>query len=120
LDLVDICAVRLNVSTIIDIVVLVHQTNARNPIPDDLCMLSICIVGGISSKTGTKVEEAAVRDGVLVVVSGKIWVHLPSESARYQYWSQSLRKPTHPPPQYESGLVAWVLKTACARESQEG
>jgi hypothetical protein len=71
-------------STVVDVVVRIHQSNAGNPIPSLLCLLCVCIVVCVSSKTSTKVEEAAVRDRVLVIVSGKVLVHLPSEPGKYQ------------------------------------
>jgi hypothetical protein len=75
--MIDIGAVGLDVCSVIDIIILVHQTDCRNPVPDYLCVLSICVVGGVASESSTKIEEASVCNGVLVVVSGKIWVNLP-------------------------------------------
>jgi hypothetical protein len=70
-------AVGLYVRSVIDVIILIHQTDCCNPIPDYLCVLSIRVVVGVSSESSTKVEEASVRNGVLIVVSGKIWVNLP-------------------------------------------
>lgn len=82
MNLVDICAIRLDVGTIVDVVVRVHQANVRDPIPGFLCPVGISSIVRISSKTGTEVEKATVRDGVLVIISGKVLVHLPPESGK--------------------------------------
>jgi hypothetical protein len=75
--MIDIGAVGLDVCSVIDVIILVHQTDSRNPVPDYLCVLSICVVVGVASESSTKIEEASVCNGVLVVVSGEIWVNLP-------------------------------------------
>jgi hypothetical protein len=72
------------VGTIVDVVVRVHQANVRDPIPGFLCPVGIGSIVRISSKTGTEVEKATVRDGVLVIISGKVLVHLPPESGECQ------------------------------------
>jgi len=90
LDLVDICAVRLDVSPIVNVVLCIHQPNARNPIPSLLRKASVGIITGISSKASTEVEEAAICNGVLVIVSSKILVHLPSKSGGIRIGSSNV------------------------------
>ena len=92
LDLVDICAVRFDVSTIIDIVLGVHQPDARHPIPSLLRKGGICIIVCVSGKAGTEVEETAIGNGVLVIVSRKILVHLPSKSGAVRIGSSTVRE----------------------------
>ena len=88
LDLVDIRAVRLDVGSIINVVVCVHQSNILYPIPNSFRVLGVGIVIGVSGKSSTEIEEAAVRDRVLVIVSGEIWVYLPSQAVIYQHKTQ--------------------------------
>ncbi len=84
LDLVDVRAVVLNMGSIVDVVISIHQTHVLNPIPGLLRMLGIGGIVRVSRKSGTDVEEAAVRNGVLVIVSSQVWVYLPPKSALYQ------------------------------------
>jgi hypothetical protein len=63
-------------------------------------MLCVCIVVCISSKASTEVEEATVRNGVLIIVAGKILVHLPPQSGRYQNRSMRREKDNSPSTAY--------------------
>jgi hypothetical protein len=75
--MINVGTVGLDVCSVIDVIILIHQTDSCNPVPDYLCVLSIRVVVGVSSESSTKVEEASIRNGVLIVVPGKIWVNLP-------------------------------------------
>jgi hypothetical protein len=107
LDLVDIGAIRSNVSTIINIPLGIHQSNSLDPIPGLLGVLSIGIIVRVFGQSSADIEEASVRNRVLVVVSGEIWIHLPSKSADVQHEKELwYKESTHPPPQVVSGLTA--------------
>lgn len=84
LNLVDICAVRLDVCTIIDVIICVHESDVLNPGPDTFYVLSVGVVVCVSCKSSAYVEKAAVGDGVLVIVSSEIWVYLPSQPSGFQ------------------------------------
>ena len=85
LDLVDIRAIRPNMSTIIDIPICIHQSNSLDPIPGFFGVLSVGGIVGVLGQSGTDIEEAAVRNRVLVIITGEIWIHLPSKSVDVQY-----------------------------------
>lgn len=68
------------VGTIIDIVLVINQTDTLNPVPSLISPLRVSGVASVSSKSSTNVEETAVRDGVLVVISGIESKDLPFES----------------------------------------
>ena len=70
--------------TIVNVVARIHQSNAGNPVPGRLRVLSICIIVCISRKSGTEIEETAVRNGVLVIVTGKVGIDLPAKSTNSQ------------------------------------
>lgn len=65
-------------STIIDLVLRVNQPNAGDPVPGVLCVLRVRIVIGVSGESRSEVEEAPVRDGVLVIVTAEPLVDLPA------------------------------------------
>ena len=81
LHFVDISTVCLDVCSVVNIVVRVHQADVLDPVPDDFCVLGIGIVIRVPSESSTEVEKTAVCNGVLVVIAGEIWVYLPSESS---------------------------------------
>jgi len=121
LDLVDIRAVGFDMGTIVNSVVLVHQPNTPDPIPDHFDMLSVTIVASVPGETCTNIEEAAIGNGVLVIITSEVRIDLPTQSTDISQRAEArgiIR--THPPPHVLSGLTAWVLKTACANESHDG
>lgn len=81
LGLVDIGAVGLNVGTVVDVVVVIHESNTSHPVPSGLGPGRVGFVVGVASKTRTEVEEAAVRNAVLVVISVVGEGNLPSQTA---------------------------------------
>lgn len=68
LSLVDVGAVSTDMRAIVDIVVSVHEPNARNPVPGLLGPVSIGLVVGVASQPCTEVEEASVRNAWRVLV----------------------------------------------------
>ena len=67
--------------TVIEMVVLVHQTHSLGPIERFLGPLSISVVAGIQGQTGTQIEETTVGDRILVVVSSIESEDLPPQAA---------------------------------------
>lgn len=105
----------LDVATIVDMIISIHVTHIPDPIPSRLGMFVVRVVVSVSSKSSGDIEEAAIGDGVLVIVASEIWVDLPPQSglvSPYLPQIQCKKAATHPPPQRSSGLLAWVLKTA--------
>lgn len=80
LDLVDIRAISLDMGTVVDLVIGVYQPYAGCPIPNLLGVVSVGVIVGVSGKPGAEVEEASIRNGVLVVVTTEVRVHLPPQS----------------------------------------
>ena len=87
LNLVDISAIGLDMGSIVDVVAVIYQAHASCPIPSFLREVGVGVVVGVPRKAGAEVEEAAVRNGVLVVISTEEREHLPSQSnTRQQIW----------------------------------
>lgn len=74
---VDLGAVILLVSAIVDVVVLVEESDAAHPFPGLRRVLGIRLVLGVQRETRANVEEAAVGDRVLVAVPVEVTVRLP-------------------------------------------
>lgn len=81
LNVVDRSAVECIVRAIVEMIRVVHQPNLAYPVPDLLSPLSVRLVARISSKTCGNVEEAAVGNGVLVVVAAVEGEDLPPQTA---------------------------------------
>lgn len=79
--LVDIGAVVLDVSAVEDVVVLVDIAHAHAPVVRLLRPLRIRVVAGVAGKPRAQVEEDAVGNGVLVVVSVVGQRDLPPQAA---------------------------------------
>lgn len=62
LSFVYVGAVSADMSTIVDVVVVVHEPDASNPVPSLLGPVGIGLIVGVASQPCTEVEEAAVRD----------------------------------------------------------
>jgi len=69
LDVVDCCAVKQIVRAIVNVVFGIDESDCLCPVPCLLSQLGICLIVRISCEPSPEVEEAAVRDGVLIVVS---------------------------------------------------
>jgi hypothetical protein len=69
LDVVYLGAVQQIVGAVVNVVLLVNQSNSRDPVPGLVRPVRVGLVVGVSSKASTKIEKAAVRDGVLVVIA---------------------------------------------------
>lgn len=81
------------VSAIVKEVVGVSKVDVADPIPHPVSPLSVGVVTGVSGQAGGHIEEAAVRDGVLVIVAGVEREDLPPQSSGTSRGvpSQSLR-----------------------------
>lgn len=80
MDLVDVRAIGLDMGTIIDLVIGVYQPHAGRPVPDLLGIFGICLIISVPGEPGTEVEEAAVCNGVLVVIPTEERVNLPPQA----------------------------------------
>lgn len=73
LSFVYVGAVSTDMSTIIDVVVVIHKPDASDPVPSLLGPVCIGLVVGVASQPCTEVEEAAVCDAwrlsVLIAVA---------------------------------------------------
>lgn len=84
LNLVNISAIALDMGSVVDLVGVIYQAHASCPIPSPLGEVGVGVVVGVPGKAGAEVEEAAIRNGVLVVVSTEERVHLPPQSSKRQ------------------------------------
>lgn len=62
LGFVDVGAVRTNMSTIVDVIVIVHKADTSHPVPCLLGPVGVGLVVGVASQPCAQVEEAAVRN----------------------------------------------------------
>lgn len=62
LSFVYVGAVSADMSTIVDVVVSIHEANASNPVPSLLGPVGVGLIVGVASQPCTEVEEAAVRN----------------------------------------------------------
>ena len=81
LDPIDVAAIESCMGTIVEVIVLVHQTDSLSPIKCLLRPLRISIVARIQSQSSPQVEETTVGDGVFVIVSSVESENLPSQTA---------------------------------------
>lgn len=78
---IEVSAVLEFVRTIPNSIVLGNHADILAPLVSFLCPVEIGLVPSISSQTSAEVEEAAIGNGVLVVVSSVELRNLPSQSA---------------------------------------
>ena len=81
LNMVELCAIDLVIATVVEVVVIAHQSNVMSPLEGLLGPLDVGLVSSVSSKTSSDVEEGAVGDGVLVIVSVVEGEDLPSQTS---------------------------------------
>ena len=62
LGTVDIRAVVLDMTAVIDVILGIHQANTSDPVPGFFSPVGICLVTCISSQSCTQVEEATIRN----------------------------------------------------------
>ena len=60
LGTVDIRAVVLDVTAVIDVILGIHQANTGDPIPSLVSPVGVRLVTGVSSQSCTQVEEATI------------------------------------------------------------
>ena len=80
LELVDVAAILCCMGSIIEVVIVIHHLYFLCPIERLFGPLRIAVIASIQSQTSTKVEEASIRDGILVIVSGIEGEDLPSQA----------------------------------------
>ncbi len=80
LHFVDVATIQRSVRTIIKEVLLIHQTTGLRPIEGLLGPLCVAVVPSVQGETSAKVEEASIRDGVLVVITSIEGEDLPSQA----------------------------------------
>lgn len=68
LSFVDVGAVSADMSTIVDVIVSVHEPDTCNPVPSLLCPVGVGLVVGVASQSCTEVEEAAVGNTWRILV----------------------------------------------------
>ena len=78
--MIDIGTVDVDVGPIEELVSRAHQSNRGLPVPHGIGPFGIGVITGIDGQTTGDVEEAAVGDGVLVVVSIIEGIDLPSQA----------------------------------------
>ena len=81
LDLVEVRAVHTGVGSVEELPGGAYEADADGPVPRLFGPVGIGLVVGILCQPGGQVEEAAVRDGVLVVEAAVELRDLPAEAA---------------------------------------
>jgi hypothetical protein len=75
LGLVDIGTVFPNMSTVVNLISLwVEEAHALDPIPRLLGPIGVCLVAGITGKSGTQIEKTTVSDTFLQVSITIQWI----------------------------------------------
>jgi len=69
------------VAAVVDVVLVVDELHADHPVPGDVGPVRVGVVVGVAGQAGAQVEEAAVGDGVLVVVAVVGQRDLPAQAA---------------------------------------
>lgn len=69
LSIVDIGAVRFDVSAVVDAVTVVHEPDAPHPVPRRFGPVGVCLVSGVACQSGAEVEETAC------IVMGQLKIH---------------------------------------------
>jgi hypothetical protein len=78
--LIDLRAIIFHTCTVEDVVILINEPDARHPVPRLLGVLGVRRVVGVQREARPDVEEAPIRDRVLVVVPVEVAVCLPAQS----------------------------------------
>jgi hypothetical protein len=82
---VDFGAVLLFISTIKVVVVFAHQADGEFPVPDLLSIVGVSLVTSVLVETSCHVEEASIRDGILVGVTIVELEDLPPEATTTRF-----------------------------------
>lgn len=69
MDLVDVCAVMGDMTTVVDVPVLIDVTDVPDPVESLFGPLGIGAVVGIACQSCAEVEETGIGDGILSQVS---------------------------------------------------
>lgn len=69
LSIVDIGAVRLDVSAVVDAVIVVHEPDTPHPVPRRFGPVGVRLVSGVARQSGAEVEETACT------VLGQLKIH---------------------------------------------
>lgn len=79
--MVDLRAVDRLVGAVEDVVEVVDQPDCSGPVVDFIDPVNVSLVAGHAGEAGPQLEEAAIRDRVLVHIAGVFGVDLPFEAA---------------------------------------
>ena len=79
--MVDVAAIDGRIGPVVEFVVLVHETNRSRPVVHRVGPLRIGLIVGVPCQSCRHVEEAAIRDGILVIVTVVEGENLPSETS---------------------------------------
>lgn len=80
LDVVELTAIQERIGTVEKLVFWRNEAYRLRPVVSRLGPQSICVIIGVSCKTGSKLEEDTVRNGVFVVVAVVKRIDLPPKS----------------------------------------
>lgn len=79
--MIKLCAIDGVIASVKEVVLRISQSDRGHPVPHPLCQFEIRVVPRINSQASSHVEEAAIRDGVLIVVAVVEGEDLPLQPA---------------------------------------